>query len=83
MTMAMDASERQFVTLAGGLVLPVEPCVLALDLEARGFHMTREAGDVLSVQPYQRLTREDCAALRRWKWHVLALLDYTPPAVQH
>jgi hypothetical protein len=78
----MDVSDR-FVILQGGLALPVEPIMLALELESRGFSMTREQDGVLNVQPYQRLTREDCTRIRRWKHHILSLLDYTPPvAVQ-
>jgi hypothetical protein len=63
-------------------MLPLAPILLALDLEARGFRMRREADDVLDVQPYQRLTSADCAAIRLWKWHLLSIVDYTPPEVQ-
>jgi hypothetical protein len=76
--MANSESPR-FVQLQGGPILPIEPCVLALDLEARGFRMTKEPDDVLSVQPWQKLTAEDVAAIWRWKLHLLALLDYVPP----
>jgi hypothetical protein len=76
-----DVSER-YVSLTSGLVLPVEPCLLALDLEARGFTLTREHDDVLSVQPHQRLTPEDCVAIRRWKLHLLAIVDYVHEATQ-
>ena len=80
--MAGSDSDR-YVLLPGGLALPVEPILLAMELEDRGFTLTREEPDTLSVQPYQRLTREDCTRIRRWKHHILSLLDYTPPvAVQ-
>jgi hypothetical protein len=78
----MGASSDRFVQLHGGPLLPVEPILLAFELEERGFTLTRLDGDVLSVQPYDRLTREDCSRIKRWKWHVLALLDYVPPEVQ-
>lgn len=72
----MSASD--FITLAGGLTVPLEPLMLALDLEARGFHMFAEGEDLL-VQPAARLTPEDIASLKRWKRHVLAILAYEPP----
>ena len=59
-----------------------EPLLLALDLESRGFSMTRQDGDVLEVQPYVRLSRSDCAAIRRWKWHLLSIVDHVPEVVQ-
>jgi len=73
----MAASEScRFVILAGGLALPIEPMMLALELEERGFTLTRESDDVLNVQPYQRLTSEDCDRIRRWKRHLLAIAEY-------
>ena len=80
----VGSEPQQFVTLAGGLTLPVQPCLLALELESMGFMLTRLDGDVLSVQPYERLTRQDYAAIKRWKWHLLAIADYSaaPPEVQ-
>jgi hypothetical protein len=67
--------------LRGGLVLPVEPVQLAIDLEERGFSLTREESDTLSVQPWERLTPEDCAHIRRWKWHLLSIVDYVPETI--
>jgi hypothetical protein len=72
----------RFVQLKNGPVLPAEPILLALDLEARGFTLTRLEDDVLSVQPYQRLSRQDCADIKRWKLHLLAIVDYVPEVVQ-
>jgi hypothetical protein len=77
--MASSDYHDRFVQLKDGPVLPVEPYLLALELETRGFTLAREEGEVLSVQPYERLTRQDYAAIRRWKWHLLALIDYIPP----
>jgi hypothetical protein len=76
--MAASNSDR-YVLLPGGLALPVEPILLAMELEDRGFSLTKEEPDTLSVQPYQRLTREDCTRIRRWKAHLLALVSYVPP----
>jgi hypothetical protein len=75
----MAASDRfvELPTESGDLVLPVELLLLALDLEDRGFRLRRD-GDDLLVQPFQRLTAEDCRHIRRWKHHLLALVDYQP-----
>ena len=37
---------------------------------------------MLLVQPYERLTRLDYAAIKRRKWHLLSIIDYVPPKVQ-
>ncbi len=75
-----DASE--YVTLLagprGGLTVPAEPLRLMFEMEDRGFTLTRE-GDVLVVTPSNPLTAEDAVRLRRWKFHILSLLDYEPP----
>ena len=77
----MNASDR-FISLRGGLVVPVEPLLLALDLEARGFLMKPDGEDLI-VSPFSQLTAEDCRQLRRWKHHVIALIAYrTPETVQ-
>lgn len=78
----MDASDR-YVSLRGGLVVPVDPYMLLFELEDAGFSLSRD-GDVLVVRPHQRLTPELCARIRRWKHHLLALLAYvaSPPEVQ-
>lgn len=65
----------------GGLTVPLQPYLLAIDLEARGFTLTPNAGDTLTVVPYSQLTPDDCAQIRRWKLHLLALLRYEPPGV--
>ena len=79
----MDAFDR-YVQLKNGPVLPVEPILLMFELQDRGFSLTHESDDVLSVQPWERLTRQDVAAIKRWKWHLLAIADYSaaPPEVQ-
>jgi hypothetical protein len=72
----MDVSDR-YVSLRGGLVVPVTPVLLLLDLESRGFQISRD-GDDMVINPFQRLTAEDIRSLKLWKRHVLALLDYEP-----
>jgi hypothetical protein len=76
--MVMSVGSEPFVFLRGGLTVPLAPFQLVLDLEGRGFSMRRE-GDDLLVVPGGALTNEDRVAIRRWKTHVLALLDYQPP----
>ena len=70
-----DVSGR-FVTLRGGFTVATEAYLLLLKLEERGFRLQAESDHTLLVQPADRLTRQDCAALRRWKAHLLALIDY-------
>lgn len=66
--------ESRYVFLADGLAVPIEPLQLALDLEQRGCSIER-VGDDLFVRPRSLLTDADRDALRRWRWHMLALLD--------
>jgi hypothetical protein len=83
----MDGSDRACVSPCGyyvllpgqRLALPVEAIRLALKLEERGFLLSREGEETLVVHPPERLTEEDCRSIRRWKWHLLALLDYRSP----
>ena len=78
----MHSESERLVQLQGGLVVPVEPLLLLLELEQRGFRLEREGDDTLVVRPYDRLTRVDCDRIRRWKSHLLALIAYTPPRIQ-
>ena len=68
----------EYVHLRGGLTVPVAPLLLVFRLQERGFSLTPD-GDALIVQPYERLTRTDCDQIRRWKRHLLALLNYEAP----
>ena len=72
---ASDLAER-FVTFRGGFIVPAEAYVLLLDLEARGFTLRVEATHALIVSPPAALTPADCSAIRRWKWHLVALLAW-------
>lgn len=74
-------SSADYVLLKGGLSLPLEPLLLGLDLERRGFQLRREGSDTLVVTPPEQLTADDCTRIRRWKAHLLAILDYQPPDV--
>jgi hypothetical protein len=78
-----NSSLSRYVILRDGLALPVEPILLALALERRGFSLRREGEDTLVISPHQRLTVDDRRQVRRWKAHLLALLRYADPyAVQ-
>ena len=74
----MAASD--FVTLKNGPTVPLAPLLLLLKLEERLFSL-RQDGDALLVQPPGQLTADDCASIRRWRWHLLALVAYEPPLV--
>jgi hypothetical protein len=69
----------ELVSLRGGLTVPAEPLLLIFELERRGFTLETEGEDTLIVQPHDRLTREDCARIRRWKFHILSLVAYEAP----
>ena len=71
----MPCASERYVSLRGGLVIPLEPLLLALDLEGRGFQMMPDGGDLV-VRPAANLTSEDVRLLKRWKAHVIELLSY-------
>src|SRR6185295_514753 len=55
-----------------GLFVADEAIRLALTLEARG-HMLSVQDGALLVSSGSALTPEDTIAIRRWKWHLLAI----------
>lgn len=73
----MAASDR-YVVLKAGLALPIEPLMLALELEQRGFQLHRD-GETLIVQPARALTPTDRWRIRRWKQHLFAVIAYQEP----
>jgi hypothetical protein len=74
-------SACDFVTLKGGLTLPVAAVRLALDLQARGLHLGAD-GDMLTIGPRALVTDDDRALCRRWKQHLLAIVAYDADAMQ-
>jgi hypothetical protein len=70
-----DVADR-FVTLRSGMVVPAPAFCLLLDLERRDVHVRREGDSGLVVGPSCRLTDEDRVAIRRWKTHLLMLVNY-------
>jgi hypothetical protein len=79
---ADTVSAADFVYLRGGLTLPLTVLRLAWDLEERGV-VLQHVGDALLVAPRNALTDGDRALIRRWRLHLLALLEYDADAVQH
>ena len=75
------ASGSEYVCLRGGFMVPLEPMLLLFELEDRGFKLTQD-GDSLIVRPHSQLTRVDYDRVRRWKAHLLALVNYQPPQIQ-
>lgn len=71
----MNSSER-FVTLRTGPAVPVECLRLAWDLEARGCRFALTSTGRLDVSPRHLLTEADRAGLRRWRDHLVMLLDH-------
>lgn len=68
-------SAESFVILRSGLAVRVEAVRLLIDLESRGVQLERDGCDILLRAP-ANVTDEDRAGLRRFKVHVLALIDH-------
>jgi hypothetical protein len=68
-----------FVTLKGGLTIPVPALRLALDLEARGIPLATDADHQFVVPKDGRLTAEDLVNIQRWRAHLGAIVDYGAP----
>ena len=69
----MAASKH--VLLRGGFVLPVAALELAWRLEAAGHDLRTRDGHLLISEP-DRLTAEDVTAIRRWRLHLIAIVEY-------
>jgi hypothetical protein len=69
----------EFVTLKGGLTIPVPALRLALDLEARGIPLATDADHQFVVPKDERLTADDIVNMQRWRAHVGAIVDYRAP----
>jgi hypothetical protein len=70
-----------FVTLKGGLTVPVAALQLALDLEARGIPLATDQDHQFVIPDDPRLTPGDHAAIARWRLHLGAIVDYEAPTV--
>lgn len=75
----MAESSERYVTLRGGLVVPVEALQLAWQLEDRGFRIALAGDDALRVTPGSALTEADVALIRQHKPALLAIIAYQAP----
>jgi hypothetical protein len=79
---AADAADSlQFVTVTGGLTLPLPAITLAVDLEFRGIVLAVDQAHELVVPDDPRLTAADRAAIHRWRRHLVAILLTSCPDV--
>jgi hypothetical protein len=78
--MCASASEA-FVTLRGGLIVPVDALKLAWSLEDRGGIFLVENDELIIDGPAGLLTDRDRAAIRRWRNHLKAIATYQAPEV--
>lgn len=69
----------EYVTLKGGLVLPLPALRLFWSLEDRGFHLTVDADQTFVLTPTERLTDADRAGIYRWWRHLAAIVSYACP----
>ncbi len=63
-------------TLKGGLILPHDAITLALRLEAMGFLLREDRGKLKLTGDPAKLGLEDRDAVKRWRTHLLAIVDY-------
>jgi hypothetical protein len=70
-----------FVTLANGPTLPAAVVRLMFALEDRGFTFRLDGADALVVEPPDRLTADDIAAISRWRYHIAAVVRHIQPEV--
>ena len=75
----MRLAPVEFVTLKGGLTIPVPALRLALDLEARGIPLATDADHRFIVPQDERLTADDLVNIQRWRAHLCAIVDYRAP----
>ncbi len=73
----MNGSEH-FVTLTGGLIVPLPVLQALWALEDRGVHL-RLDGETIIANRRGLLTDADRAVIRRWRAHVVELLTYASP----
>ena len=75
METARSSDVGEVVTLNGGLAVPLAALQLLWSLEDRGFTVRRVATGLL-VNPTERITPADEAAIRRYRDELLALVHY-------
>jgi hypothetical protein len=75
------ATPLKFVTVEGGLTLPLPAINLAVDLKVRGIVLAIDGEHELIVPNDPRLTAADRDAIHRWRRHLVAILLTPCPAV--
>ena len=73
--------ESKSVELKGGLRVSIAALRLAIDLEMRDFTLSVQDG-LIYVDPRERLTNDEMARIRRYRWHLLAILAYRAPDLE-
>ena len=73
------APVTEYVTLKGGLVLPLPALQLAWSLENRGFRMSLDPCQQFVIEPTSALTDNDRAGIVRWWLHLSVIVEYTCP----
>lgn len=73
-------AEPQFVTLKSGMSVPLEPVLLALDLERRGFEIrttgsVENGDDELFIKPIRNLTTPEREQVRRWRDSIIVIVN--------
>lgn len=68
----------EIVTFQGGLSMPLEPWLLAIDLDLKGLRLVAEGSmlRVLGPNGKPELSAHERAEITRWKYHLLALVEY-------
>lgn len=79
--MTLNAWSDRFVVLRPGLIVSREALEAVLDLEQRGVRLTAQPDGAILAAPRTALTDADRASVKRWKFHILAILAYEPPAL--
>jgi len=74
-------SASDYVVLRNGPTVPRPALELAWRLEDRGCSLSID-GDSLVVTPRQLLSETDREAIRRWRWHLIALVATGSSTVQ-
>ena len=76
---------EDFVMLAGGLTVPVDAFNLAHELVGRGLILS-QSGETLRIKgpngTKPDLSQSEVERIKRWKFHLIAMLVYQPPELK-
>ena len=65
-----------------GLTVPYAPWALLLSLEERGVRVELTERQTIRISPIELLTEEEKNTVRRYREHLICLLQYEPAPVQ-